>query len=469
MVPKRCRSLAVAAALAVGSAALAQCPPERLVAPVGWENGSFATRVQIEGDVVVVGEPSDHTFCPVFTCSSGAVHVFRRAGSEWSFEQTVFSSRISDRDGFGSGIAMDGPDRFAAGAPNEDAAGSDAGAVYIFEHDGESWNEMAEILPVEPAWQQWFGIPLALRGDTLVVGEPMHFFSATVKTGAAWVYRQIDGRWEFAQKLVPPDPRNGARFGNALAMDGEWLMVGARLDEEMGHHAGAVYIYRRDSSGSFTFVRKLVAPGEPRNQVFGDDVALGGQRMVIGAPNGTSGVGYGAAYVYELDGGEWRHVTTRQHDDAGDRDHLGSSVSLRGDVVVAGAPDRPLLSGSRGAAYVFHRRADGSWRQAAKLVPGPDSYDFGSAVATDGASAIVGAPREYVPPLTGAGAAHIFDLDCLLCRVDLDGDGELTFLDFLAFQTLFAAGDLRADFDGDGTLTFFDFLTFQVEFAAGCA
>ena len=55
-----------------------------------------------------------------------------------------------------------------------------------------------------------------------------------------------------------------------------------------------------------------------------------------------------------------------------------------------------------------------------------------------------------------------------VCRVDLDGDGELTFFDFLEFQSLFAAGDLKADFDGDGALTFFDFLTFQDEFAVGC-
>ncbi len=54
------------------------------------------------------------------------------------------------------------------------------------------------------------------------------------------------------------------------------------------------------------------------------------------------------------------------------------------------------------------------------------------------------------------------------CRPDLDGDGELTFFDFLAFQNLFAAGDPLADFTGDGTLDFFDFLAFQNEFAAGC-
>ena len=54
------------------------------------------------------------------------------------------------------------------------------------------------------------------------------------------------------------------------------------------------------------------------------------------------------------------------------------------------------------------------------------------------------------------------------CRVDLDGDGELTIFDFLAFQNLFDAGDPIADFDGDGDLTLFDFLAFQNEFDAGC-
>ncbi|MFG0285654.1 MAG: GC-type dockerin domain-anchored protein [Phycisphaerales bacterium JB039] len=55
------------------------------------------------------------------------------------------------------------------------------------------------------------------------------------------------------------------------------------------------------------------------------------------------------------------------------------------------------------------------------------------------------------------------------CPADCDGDGELTFFDFLCFQNQFAFGDLRADCDGDGSLTFFDFLCFQNQFSAGCS
>jgi len=57
----------------------------------------------------------------------------------------------------------------------------------------------------------------------------------------------------------------------------------------------------------------------------------------------------------------------------------------------------------------------------------------------------------------------------VVCRADIDGDGELTIFDFLGFQNKFDAGDLAADFDDDGELTIFDFLAFQNEFDAGCA
>jgi len=444
------------ALLAAAGGALAQCPPERVVSPTPWPASDFGYTVSLEGSVAVVGDPDD----------AGAVHVFRQRGSAWDREQTVFHSRIVDRDGFGAAVALDGRARFAASALRQDFGGERAGAVYIFEHDGATWHEVADILPIEPQWGNEFGRSLALRGDTLVVGAP-RFQTASAAPGAAWVYRQIDGRWEFVQRLVPPDPRTGARFGNALAMDDQWLIVGARLDDEGGHHAGAVYIYQREAGGSYTFIRKLVAPGDPWNQIFGADVALDGTMMAVGAANGPA-EGRGAVYTFELQDGEWRLTATLEHDDPVKDDALGASVALRGDTIVAGAPRQPLPGVSLGAAYVFHRRGDGSWRQAAKLLPEQQSYDFGRAVATDGASAIVGAPGETVFGLAGAGAAHIFDLACLLCRADLDGDGELTFFDFLAFQNLFAAGDPAADFDGDGALTFFDFLAFQNEFAAGC-
>ena len=71
-------------------------------------------------------------------------------------------------------------------------------------------------------------------------------------------------------------------------------------------------------------------------------------------------------------------------------------------------------------------------------------------------------------PFGQGGAAYRLIFAEPPCRVDLDGDGQLTIFDFLEFQNLFDAGDLAADFDEDGRLTIFDFLAFQNEFDAGC-
>jgi len=68
----------------------------------------------------------------------------------------------------------------------------------------------------------------------------------------------------------------------------------------------------------------------------------------------------------------------------------------------------------------------------------------------------------------GVAASNIAKWACEGCYPDCDGDGELTFFDFLCFQNLFAAMDPAADCDGDGAFTFFDFLCFQNAFAAGC-
>ncbi|MEO1277922.1 MAG: right-handed parallel beta-helix repeat-containing protein [Planctomycetota bacterium] len=72
-------------------------------------------------------------------------------------------------------------------------------------------------------------------------------------------------------------------------------------------------------------------------------------------------------------------------------------------------------------------------------------------------------------PARGVVAFDPIATDCApSCPADLDGDGELSFFDFLAFQNLFDASDPAADFDGDGRLTLFDFLAFQNDFDAGC-
>ena len=69
-----------------------------------------------------------------------------------------------------------------------------------------------------------------------------------------------------------------------------------------------------------------------------------------------------------------------------------------------------------------------------------------------------------------AGVDHVevSQVACGECYADFNDDGELSILDFVAFQTAFASGDDGADCNGDGQLSVLDFVCFQGAFVAGC-
>lgn len=54
------------------------------------------------------------------------------------------------------------------------------------------------------------------------------------------------------------------------------------------------------------------------------------------------------------------------------------------------------------------------------------------------------------------------------CEADVNGDGAVNILDFVAFQAAFVAGDMSADCTGDGSLDVLDFVCFQALVAMGC-
>src|SRR5690606_29198182 len=134
-----------------------------------------------------------------------------------------------------------------------------------------------------------------LRGDSLIVGQ--------YKYNVAYLYRERNGRWEFAQKIAPSDPAIGMQFGRGMAFDGEWLAMGAPKDDRQGHLAGSVYLFRSGIGGDFEFVQRLEAPRPEEGPEFGRCVALHDGTLAVGAVSADGELeAQGAIYIYELDG-----------------------------------------------------------------------------------------------------------------------------------------------------------------------
>ena len=452
----RAHAITIGFILGSGAVSYAQCEAQRLLPAGEPESGKFGFQAQLGQGRMVIANPGEPTLCPAPSCRTGAVHSYELSGSQWIRVQTIVPPDVTPGSTFGSGIDLNGS-RLIVGSSGADLVEPGTGGAYIYDFDGEEWVETARIAPPEPHFLAGFGSAVAIDGNVALIRQ----------TRTIYVFEQVGEQWIERQRITPPEGLpSSAAFATSFELAEDWLFVGAHMDSTIAMNGGSVHVYRRTGPASFEYVSRLLPPDIETGPRFGAFIAARGHRLFIGGPLSDREVhAQGAAYFYEYIGEEWILRQEITHEQPFDRDNFGT-VGFDGRTLVVGAPNQ-MYPTHRGAAYVFEQSSDGVWRQQAMLLPTEPSGGFGTSVAVHDRRAAAGAPWESSGGFT-VGAAYAFDVACLICKPDFDGDGVLTIFDFLAFQTAFGTGDLRADFDGDGELTLFDFLAFQTAFAEGC-
>lgn len=213
---------------------------------------------------------------------------------------------------------------------------------------------------------------------------------------------------EEVAKLTPSDaPDGGLGFGRAVAISGDFIVVGAPIDEPPDVF-GSAYVFHR-VNGSWVEQTKLTASTQFWEDVFGTSVAIDGDTIVVGAP-GTMDSSWSdaRAYVYRYDGFAWSEEAELIPSGSFDGDRFGISVSISGDLIAVGAPG---LEFSPSQVYVFRRDVT-TWSEEAILVGADTDYDdaFGQAVSADGGLVVVGAYHDDHAGDT-SGSAYVFRFD----------------------------------------------------------
>ena len=157
-----------------------------------------------------------------------------------------------------------------------------------------------------------FGGTVAIDGDTVVVGA-LNWDGARQNAdndGGAFVFTKPSGGWTNTTEtavLTASDNANQDNFGVAVAVDGDTVVVGALLDDDNGNDSGSVYLFTKPSGGwvDASETMKLTAPDGAAGDNFGDSVAAGGGRVIVGAPGDDSETG--AAYVFSIP--TWTAIT----------------------------------------------------------------------------------------------------------------------------------------------------------------
>jgi hypothetical protein len=207
--------------------------------------------------------------------------------------------------------------------------------------------------------------------------------------------------------LEPKNSDPADDFGDSVAVDGDWIAVGAPAYGSV--LAGRVEIFHR-ADGTWT-QHSIVTPSDGGVGGFGTAVVLQGDTLLVGANIAAGAVDEsGAAYVFRLVGDRWLEEGKLVAPDGQSGDQFGMEVALDGDLAVVGAYGHDALGSNAGAAYVY-ARVDSAWGYVQKLVaPDGEAGDwFGVAVAAGGGVIAVGASRDDVEGLPQRGSVNIFE------------------------------------------------------------
>jgi hypothetical protein len=389
--------------------------------------GEFGAAIAVSDHTIVVGAPA-HDVGP--NANQGAVYVFTEPASGWAnatqtAELTAAGARAGDA--LGTSVAISGL-TIVAGAPG---GGADAGAAYVFVEPPTGWRnatQTAKLTESGKPGRDGFGSSVAVSGPTIVVGAP-NGSGATGDSGAAFVFSEPLRGWSnssSAAELTASDGNAGDTFGWSVGVSGATAVVGAP-NRIVGSNAdqGTAYVFTESpvgwsnehqsaeltaSDGLGTSSGSVQAGDE-----LGYSVAISGNTIVAGAPNhqpGATNYGQGTAgavYVFTQSNSGWIDSTQTAELTASDGQtggvaqnatsppvpngsQLGTSVSVSGNTIVAGAPNQVTVPGAAGAqnsgaAYVFIEPAAG-WHTVTQTqeIPGAgegEGYDAAVAVFAD--------------------------------------------------------------------------------------
>jgi uncharacterized repeat protein (TIGR01451 family) len=370
----------------------------------GAAGDGFGMSVAISGDTIVVGS----LYGDGNVAGSGSAYAFRRNEgglNGWGQVAKLTAADGAAGDGFGVSVAISG-DTIVVGAFCDEDNGANSGSAYVFRRNqggADKWGQAVKLTAADGAAYDEFGVSVAISGDTVVVGSPGDADHGA-DTGSAYVFRRNQGgadHWGQWTKLTAADGAAGDYFGISVAISGDTLVVGSPGDDDNGAGSGSAYVFRRNQGGPGAWGRaaKLTAADGAAGDQFGVSVAISGDTVVVGADGDADhGANTGSAYIFTRNRGgadNWGQAAKLTAADGAAYDEFGYAVGISGDTVVVGAFWDDDHGADSGSAYVF--------RWTTPVVGIGPAPDLTIAKAVTPASAVPGDPITYTLTFSNAG------------------------------------------------------------------
>ena len=245
----------------------------------------YGFSVGISDNYIVVGAPGDVEGA---NGGGGAAYIYRASNRQ--VVSKIFASDPDFADNFGRRVAVSNRTAVIS-SPFDDDRGTDSGSVYLF--NAATAQQQQKITASDGAAGDLFGLSVAINDQVVAVGAPFDD-DRGANSGAVYLFNATTGQQ--LAKITAADGQAGARFGDAVDIDGATLLVGAPLDNGVG----AAYLF---DIATATQQAKLVASDGQAGDGFGGSVSISGSNVVIGAVgDDDSGSLAGSIYLFTLGG-----------------------------------------------------------------------------------------------------------------------------------------------------------------------
>ena len=263
------------------------------------------------------------------------------------------------------------------------------------------------------------------EGATAFVRDNNTFY---VRGNGQWQATTTIGTKPTQQEFLPDSSisSDSSQLGFRVHMssDGQTAAAAANSDDNPTSNMGSVYIYQKQTDGTFAFHQRVVASDAQTSDFFGKSVYVSddGTYLAVGASSeDQNGNNSGACYIFYRANitSNFAQQAKLDPSDGAFSDEFGTSVTLNADATyfVGGAEGEygtPYQGLYTGAAYVFTRSGT-TWTEQAKLNASDlavyDKFGHSVDINDNGTYIAVGAPgasRTSSSTSSGRGAVYIF-------------------------------------------------------------
>ena len=325
---------------------------------------------------------------------SGLAHLFDTDGT---LLETFLNPTPEANDGFGTAVAIDN-NSVLIGAPGDSTEGGfQSGAAYLFDTEGTL--QQTFLNPNQTAGDL-FGDAVAIFGNKVLIGANATDEGA-VNTGIAYLFDAMTG--DLLRTFYDPTPGAGQRFGASLAIFGNHVLIGDILDNTGAPQSGAAHLFDA-MTGDLVHTFLNLTPDF--NDRFSTAVALDGNKALISAQNDNFGAtDSGVAYLFDLTTKTLLHTFVNPTPEAGDKFGSFTSVDLSGNNAIIGANFDNTGAPDAGAAYLFDVTSGDLVETF--LNPTPNPNDRFGRVAISGNNIVISASSDDSGALD-SGIAYLF-------------------------------------------------------------